>query len=354
MMAGNTTKKQNNKINFGKISKTKITLLILIAFFFVATIVTNSQQSSGMPMGMPPGVAGNKTAASNAVTVSVKTMEPETIRSTVKLNGEVESQSSVNIYPDTSGKVTRIVKKLGDSVQKGDVIAYVDPSKSGSSYALNPVIATVSGTITAQPVTTGDTVTNSTLIASIGSLEDLQITIYVAEKYSNYLTPGLEALVSFTSMPNEEFSAKITSVSPVVNSTNRTIETVLELDTYDPRIKPGMFANVSLVIQQENDTFVVPKDAIKTYNTDSTLFIVDEDLTAKRLTVTTGISNDNDIQITSGLEAGMQVITAGSVTDGSSIKIAGNSTSDTDIADGIPQSDATGTQMGNTPTGGSK
>ena len=62
MMAGNTTKKQNNKINFGKISKTKITLLILIAFFFVATIVTNSQQSSGMPMGMPPGVAGNKTA----------------------------------------------------------------------------------------------------------------------------------------------------------------------------------------------------------------------------------------------------------------------------------------------------
>ena len=59
-MAGNTTKKQNNKINFGKISKTKITLLILIAFFFVATIVTNSQQSSGMPMGMPPGAAGNK------------------------------------------------------------------------------------------------------------------------------------------------------------------------------------------------------------------------------------------------------------------------------------------------------
>lgn len=354
MMAGNTTKKQNNKINFGKISKTKITLLILIAFFFAATIVTNSQQSSGVPMGMSPGAAGNKTATSKAVTVSVKTMEPETIRSTVKLNGEVESQSSVTIYPDTSGKVTQIVKKLGDSVQKGDVIAYVDPSKSGASYALNPVVATVSGTITAQPITTGDTVSSSTAIASIGSLEDLQIRIYVAEKYSNYLTPGLEAFVSFTSIPNEEFSAKITSVSPVVNSNNRTIETVLELDTYDSRIKPGMFASVSLVIQQAKDTFVVPKDAIKTYNTESTLFIVGEDSTAQRVTVTTGISNDNDIQITSGLEAGMQVITAGSVTDGSSIKIAGNSTTGIGIADGSPQNDATGAQMGNTPTGGNK
>ena len=67
-------------------------------------------------------------------------------------------------------------------------------------------------------------------------------------------------------MPNEEFSAKITSVSPVVNSTNRTIETVLELDTYDPRIKPGMFANVRLVTETKEDTIVVPLNTVLTDN----------------------------------------------------------------------------------------
>ena len=86
---------------------------------------------------------------------------------------------------------------------------------------------------------------------------------------------------------------------------------------------PGMFATVSLVIQEEDNSFVVPKSAIKTYNTDSTVFVIDENNTAKRVVVTTGISNDNDIQITSGLEEGMQVITAGSATEGSPVKVAG-------------------------------
>lgn len=325
MMASKTTRQPDHITpKFKKLSKTKIVLLLLIAFFFAATVITNSKQATVMPQGMPAAAQKQvQQKEANTITVSVKTMEPETIRSTVKLNGEVESKSSVNIYPDTSGKITQIVKKLGDSVTKGDIIAYIDPSRSGSAYALNPVIATVSGTITSQPVNTGDTVSENSVIASIGSLQDLKITVYVAEKYSGYLKPGLEAAVSFTSIPGEEFDAKIISVSPVVNSTNRTIETVLELDSSDARIKPGMFASVSLVIQDAKNTFVVPKDTLKTYNTDTTVFIVGENSTAERITVTTGISNDSDIQITSGLESGMQVITAGSATEGSPVKIAG-------------------------------
>ena len=207
--------------------------------------------------------------------------------------------------------------------KKGEIIAYVDPSKPGSAYAVNPVVSTVTGTVISMPVNPGDTVSTSTVIGAVGSLRDLKITVYVSEKYSGYLKKGLNAFVSFTSMPGEEFSAKVTSVSPVVNNLNRTIETVLELDKYDSRIKPGMFATVSLVIQEEDNSFVVPKSAIKTYNTDSTVFVIDENNTAKRVVVTTGISNDNDIQITSGLEEGMQVITAGSATEGSPVKVAG-------------------------------
>ena len=325
MMASKTTRQPDHITpKFKKLSKTKIVLLLLIAFFFAATVITNSKQATVMPQGMPAAAQKQvQQKEANTITVSVKTMEPETIRSTVKINGEVESKSSINIYPDTSGKVTEIVKGLGASVKKGEIIAYVDPSKPGSAYAVNPVVSTVTGTVISMPVNPGDTVSTSTVIGAVGSLRDLKITVYVSEKYSGYLKKGLNAFVSFTSMPGEEFSAKVTSVSPVVNNLNRTIETVLELDKYDSRIKPGMFATVSLVIQEEDNSFVVPKSAIKTYNTDSTVFVIDENNTAKRVVVTTGISNDNDIQITSGLEEGMQVITAGSVTEGSPIKIAG-------------------------------
>ena len=45
---------------------------------------------------------------------------------------------------------------------------------------------------------------------------------------------------------------------------------------------------------------------------------------AQRVEITTGISNDLDIAVTSGLEKGMKVITAGSVTEGSNVKIVGS------------------------------
>lgn len=324
-MDNNENRFINSKFSFRKLSKTKMVLLALIALFLLATVITNLKNSAAARKEMPVSKSQDQSAQleANTVTVSAKTIIPETIRSTVKINGEVESKSSINIYPDTSGKVTEIVKGLGASVKKGEIIAYVDPSKPGSAYAVNPVVSTVTGTVISMPVNPGDTVSSNTVIGAVGSLRDLKITVYVSEKYSGYLKKGLNAFVSFTSMPGEEFSAKVTSVSPVVNNSNRTVETVLELDKYDSRIKPGMFATVSLVIQEEDNSFVVPKSAIKTYNTDSTVFVIDENNTAKRVVVTTGISNDNDIQITSGLEEGMQVITAGSATEGSPVKVAG-------------------------------
>ena len=74
----------------------------------------------GVSRGGPQG-----TAQIAAVTVSVKTMEKETIQKTVLLNGDVASKTQTSIYPDTSGKVSRLLRKVGDSVRKGEVIAYV-------------------------------------------------------------------------------------------------------------------------------------------------------------------------------------------------------------------------------------
>lgn len=323
----------------------KVIIVILIAVFlglsFLTIQSTNkktlamAQRGTGQS-GMPPQAQGmapqgnssskpsdNAKIQANTISVSVKTMERETIQSTIKVTGDISSTSEINIYPDTSGKITRILKNIGQSVSKGEIIAYVDPSKPGSAYAVSPVTATISGTIIDLPINIGDTVNNSTTIATIGSLTDLKITTYVAEKYSAYLKPNLPAYVSISSNP-EKFKATTFKISPVVNKTNRTVLVELKFDKYNKIFKPGMFATVDLVIQEEKNTFVIPKKAIKNFNNKSTVFIVDENNQAKRVEITTGISNDLDIAVTSGLEKGMQVITAGSVTEGSFVKIVGS------------------------------
>lgn len=305
----------------------KIIVIVLIAVFVSVGIFTmiGKNAAGGMAAGGMPGMSrggqgGNQPAA---VTVSVKTLAPETIQKTVLLNGDVASKTQTSIYPDTSGKVSRLLKKVGDSVRRGEVIGYVDPSRPGSAYAVSPVTATVSGTVIQLPFNVGDTVNTSNALAVIGSLEDLELKVRVSEKYSSYLKTGLPAYVSLVSAPDTLLLAKVTSVSPVVNTSNRTQDVVLILDQKYAGIRPGMFAQVRLVVQEAQDTFVVPLDALRNYNDEAAVFVVTADNIAVRRIVQTGLSNDNDIQITAGLMAGDQVIVAGSVTEGLPVRIAG-------------------------------
>jgi multidrug efflux pump subunit AcrA (membrane-fusion protein) len=284
---------------------------------------TGQSRSQGQ-QGQAGGNAGRQVAA-NAITVSVKTLTREPIQQVIKLNGDVSSQSEVSIFPDTSGKIVRILKNLGDTVRQGETIAYIDPSRPGASYVESPVICNVSGTITSLPVTEGLTVSQSTAIAVVGSLDKLKITIYVAEKYSAYLRQNLPAYVSFTSAPGVEFTARVSTVSPIVNNKNRTIETTLNLSSQDAHIKEGMFASVRLVIREERNSLVIPRSAIKDYNGDDTVYLIDENNMARRVPIKIGLTNDLEAQIIEGLNLGDRVITAGAVTDGSPVRIAASS-----------------------------
>jgi multidrug efflux pump subunit AcrA (membrane-fusion protein) len=314
----------------------KIIIIVLFAVFLGLAVYnmigskSESAPASGAPassQSAPPQDASRASSAGgrpaqNAITVTAKIMQGETIRQTVKLNGDVSSQSEINIYPDTGGKITRILKEPGDSVKDGDLIAYIDPSHPGAAFAQSPVLAAVTGTITSLPVHIGETVSAQTVIAVVGSLNDLKITVYVAEKYSAYLKRGLPAFVSFASAPGESFEAAVSAVSPIVNSKNRTIETVLSLRKTDDRIKQGMFATVNLVIREEVNVMVLPSSALKNYNGDPVVYLIDENDIARRVPVATGLSNDTEVQILSGISTGDRVITAGAVTDGSSVRIA--------------------------------
>jgi multidrug efflux pump subunit AcrA (membrane-fusion protein) len=197
----------NGEINKGdRIAKVIVIILIAVFFGVAAFNMLGTKKlpaASNAPAASGGAAAGGQSGGGgrqggNAITVSAKTLQKETIRQIVKLNGDVSSQSEVNVMPDTSGKITRIVKNLGDTVQRGEVIAYIDPSRAGQSYSENPVTSPVAGTITSLPFTTGSTVSQAAVVAVIGSLDNLKITIYVAEKYSAYLRRGLPAIVSFT------------------------------------------------------------------------------------------------------------------------------------------------------------
>lgn len=320
------------KISFDKIAKIIVIAIIAILAVIIAVNLLTSQEKGAPGKGpASPNASGKGDKDFKTITVNAYTVVPSSIESIIKLNGDISSKSEVSIYPDTNGKLIRILKNEGDHVVKGETIAYVDPSKPGSAYVSNPVTSTVTGNIISLPLTVGNTVSSNTAVATVGSLSDLKLTIYVSEKYANDLKIGLPGYVSVLSIPDETFNVKISKLSPIVDKSKRTIEVSLDFTKPDKRIKPGMFGAVRLAIKQSSNTVVIPKSALSTYNAEDCVYII-EDNKAVRKFVKTGLKNDTQIEITEGIDFGQTVITAGSVTNGSNVHLADSENTAASIA----------------------
>lgn len=296
--------------------KTKITTIIITAVLLVtvgAVVVINLTKNSGAAGGMP-GKGGRRGGFGGNTTFTVRSVEAKvsTLTDYVITNGEVESQSAVEVFPSMSGKVQQINVLLGSHVKKGDVIAKIDPSEPGTKYALSPVEAPISGSIVSSPLKVGTTVTTNSAVTMIGDIDNLQVSANIPERYVAELKTGLKAEVTLEAYPGVIFSASVSRVSPVVDSSTRTKQIILNFDKRDSRVNAGMFAKVKLYTSKYSGKLVVPSDAVITNDDGSAyLFVVNDDGTVSRREIKTGKSIDGKIQITDNLMAGERVVYEG-------------------------------------------
>ena len=114
------------------------------------------------------------------------------IRDYIEVNGDVISKTTVQTFPDTAGKLSRIYVDLGDRVRKDQVIAEVDPSKPGMKYESSPVKAPITGTVTDLPAQEGSTVGPQMSVAQISKMDTLQVRTDIAERFISDMEVGLE------------------------------------------------------------------------------------------------------------------------------------------------------------------
>ena len=84
----------------------------------------------------------------------------------------------------------------------------------------------------------------------------------------------------------------------------------------------GMFADVTFHTETSADTIVIPTQAILTSGSTQYVYVVEGD-TARYVEVTTGLTGNGVTEITSGLEAGQQLVTVGQayLSDGALVRI---------------------------------
>lgn len=306
--------------------KSKLSLIVTVAAVLLtvaAVVAINATKNTENAGGPGKGGARGRGGTGNTIfTVRSAEAVKKTLNDYVITNGEVESQSAVEVFPSMGGKVQQINVLLGSQVKKGDVIAKIDPSEPGTKYALSPVEAPISGSIVSTPLKVGTKVTTNSAVTMIGDIDNLQISASVPERYVSELKTGLKAEITVEAYPDVIFMATVSRVSPVVDAATRTKQVIMNFDKKDSRVNAGMFAKVKLYTSKYSGKLVVPSDAIITNDDDvSYLFVVNDDYTVSRRTVKTGKAIDGMIQVTDNLMAGERVVYEGmlSLSDGANV-----------------------------------
>lgn len=291
-----------------------ILIVTALAIFFI----NKTKTAGGAGFGAPGkgGRGGNTT-----FTVRSAEAKVETLNDYVITNGEVESQSSIEIFPSMGGKVASIDVMLGSHVKKGDVIGKIDPSEPGTKFALSPIEAPISGSIVSSPLKVGTKVSTGTVITMIGDIENLQVKANVPERYVAELKPGLKAEIQLEAYPGVVFNATVSRVSPVVDKLSRTKEILLNFDKKDSRVNAGMFAKIKLYTSRYAGCVVVSKDGLVQNEDNVYLFVVNDDMTVSKRSVKIGKTVDSMVQVTDNLMPGERVVVEGvlSLSEGAKI-----------------------------------
>jgi RND family efflux transporter MFP subunit len=145
-------------------------------------------------------------------------------------------------------------------------------------------------------------------LMTVIELDPIKVEVQVLEAEVGYLEPGRRAAVTFAAFPGEVFRGSVESINPRVDPETRTARVTILLSNPAGRIKPGMYARVSLETRSIADQVLVPRTAVLERDRRTMLFVFEGDGDtgrAKWRYVTTGPENDSLVAIIPNEETSM-------------------------------------------------
>lgn len=251
--------------------------------------------------------------------VSTTTTIKNDLNDYLEFGGDVTAKNVVDVYPDAAGKVVEVLVKVGEFVNKDQTLVIIDASRAGMNYAQSSVKAPISGTVTAVNSIVGAMTSQQMSVAKIGKIDELILSMNVPERFVSKIALGQNASLKLDAYPGEEFPAVVNEISPVLDTTSRTMSVNLSLVEKDPRIKAGMFARVKLITLSHKNVVTIPESALVTRYGETYVFVVSnkdesnesEYNVVKKIPVKIGIRVDDKREITEGLNPGEQIVVRG-------------------------------------------
>ncbi|OGV68413.1 MAG: hypothetical protein A2283_19335 [Lentisphaerae bacterium RIFOXYA12_FULL_48_11] len=181
------------------------------------------------------------------------------------------------------------------------------------SHEINPRIVVnspIAGKVVVSQAVLGSMVDQSKEILTIIDSSVLWVDAEIYEKDVSKVRIGLSVEITVPAFPAEVFKGTISYVGDVVNEETRTITVRTEVNNPDDRLKPGMFADVSILYGETHQVLAIPLSAVLEDGDRQVVFVRENDRFVCK-GIETGAHNGAYQHVIKGLNAGDEVVTEG-------------------------------------------
>lgn len=217
---------------------------------------------------------------------------------------------------------TQVYQETVNSLQKGLAQAQVGLDSAAYQKSLYTLTAPISGIVESVGLTKDSFATSSSVAFTISNKDSMVLTFYVAEDVRDELSYGQPVTVS---RGKNTYSGAITEIGNAVDMQKGLFK--VKATVYNaPDIATGVTATLTTTCHSAENVLTVPCSAVYYDNGEAYLFVYHDGVAVKTI-VETGIYDDNNIAILSGLIDGQQVITTWSpnLVDGAEVVLPGQS-----------------------------
>jgi HlyD family secretion protein len=165
------------------------------------------------------------------------------------------------------------------------------------------------GTLAALDLKKGDSVSSGSSVGTF--IADQKIAeITLNEVDAAKVKVGNKATVAFDAIDGLSISGEVAEVDSIGSVSQGVVSYSLKIsfDIQDERIKPGMSVTVSIITDSKSDILIIPSSAIKTENNSSYVEIKTGDSSVLKKQIETGISDDENTEVISGLNENEEII----------------------------------------------
>jgi membrane fusion protein (multidrug efflux system) len=147
-------------------------------------------------------------------------------------------------------------------------------------------------------------------LVRIDSLDEMELIFTLPETVMAIAREGVGVVVRVAPFPGETFEGVIYFVDPRVDATSRRVLVKARIPNPERKLRPGLFAKITLEVSSRKDAMMVPEDAI-VYGRDGTYVWRVVDGQAVRAAVELGIRQPGRVELRTGVDPGDRVVSAG-------------------------------------------